>query len=242
MTRSVRMKISGLMAVVLVVAVGLAALRSGSDIWAGAWFLLTCGALALAAVGSVFDTRGARAWWLGFAIFGCGYLVLAFSYPPLLLDAPYPPTDSLLRFAMPYVGPGPSWLPGAHGLADNPYLQTGHCLLGLLAGTLGGVLAHALFSGAPVDPPPASCRSGRPSRLAVLGLIGFVLLAATAMAGARKAPGTWAGAIVLLIWGLLGLTTVGAACGQRRRARLAWERPSSARGTCSWLLGFPLLS
>jgi hypothetical protein len=144
MKRSVRMKISGLMAVVLVVAVGLAALRSGSAIWAGACFLLTCGVLALAAVGSVFDTRGTRAWWLGIAIFGCGYLVLAFSYPPFLEDAPFLPADSLLRFAMPYVGPGPSWLPGAHGLADNPYLQTGHCLLGLLAGTLGGVLAHAL--------------------------------------------------------------------------------------------------
>lgn len=240
MTRSMRTKISGLMAVVLVVAVGLAALRSGSAIWAGACFLLTCGFLALAAVGSVFDTRGARAWWLGFAIFGCGYLVLAFSYPPFLEDAPFPPTNSLLRFAMPYVGPGPSWLPGAHGLADNPYLQTGHCLLGLLAGILGGVLAHALFGSAPVDPPPVSHGSGRRSRTAVLGLMGFGLLAVTTVAGARKAPESWAGAIVLLNWGLLGLTTVAVACGQRRRRAACLGASLFGAGYLLLVAGLPL--
>ena len=224
MTRSVRMKISGLMAVVLVVAVGLAALRSGSDIWAGACFLLTCGVLALAAVGSVFDTRGARAWWLGFAIFGCGYLVLAFTYPPLLLDAPYPPTNSLLLFAMP--GTSAPVLPGSPVLMGSRTTLIFKPVIASLAYSPArsvGVLAHALFSGARVDPPPASCRSVRPSRPAALGLITFALLAATAMAGGGKAPGAWAGAMVLLIWGLLGLTTVGAACGQSSAARLVWE-------------------
>src|SRR5438045_81849 len=37
------------MGVVLIVSVGLAALRSGSEIWAGVVYLLTCGAIALAA-------------------------------------------------------------------------------------------------------------------------------------------------------------------------------------------------
>jgi hypothetical protein len=217
-THKKRATIAGLMGVVLAVSVALAALRSGSSIWAGAVFLLACGVLSLAAVGSVFDTGGARVWWLGFAIFGWGYLVMAFSNPPFFIDAPYLPTDSLLRFVMPYVGPSPPWLPGAHGLADNAYLQTGHCLLGLLAGTLGGVLAHVLFSNSQGDPQPANSGSARRrSWPAVLGLTGLALLASTALAGARKAPGSWAGVMVLLTWALIGLTTVAAACGQRRR-------------------------
>src|SRR3954453_21351554 len=143
------------MGVVLIVSVGLAALRSGSDIWAGVVYLLTCGALALAAVGSVVDTRGARAWWLGVTAFGCAYLALAFHPTPALSNTPWLPTDTLLRFASSYLEPGPYSLfrPGAHGLADNPYLQTGHCLLGLLAGTLGGSLASTLFGASRVGPP-----------------------------------------------------------------------------------------
>ncbi len=63
MTRSARMTIARMMGGVLVVAVGLAALRSGSHIWAGAVFLLACGVLSLAAVGSVIDTRGCWRTW-----------------------------------------------------------------------------------------------------------------------------------------------------------------------------------
>jgi hypothetical protein len=147
--RPVRFSVAGLMGVVLVVAVGLAALRSGSDVWAGAVFLLTCGVLALSAVGSVVDTRGARAWWLGFTAFGCTYLALAFRPTPALSDVPSLPTDRLLRLAAPYLEPSPYALfrPGSHAVADNPYLQTGHSLFGLLAGSLGGGLAYTLFGG-----------------------------------------------------------------------------------------------
>ena len=41
-------------------------------------FLLTCGVLCLAIVGIVCDVSARRAWWLGFALFGLGYLLLAF--------------------------------------------------------------------------------------------------------------------------------------------------------------------
>jgi hypothetical protein len=76
--RTIRFSIAGLMGVVLIVAIGLAALRSGSEIWAGVIFLTTCGVLALSIVG-IFCRRDAeRAWWLGFALFGWGYMALAF--------------------------------------------------------------------------------------------------------------------------------------------------------------------
>ena len=71
-----RTSIAGLMAVVLVVALALVALRSGSKAWAGTTFLVTCGVLALAVVGAVCRGGSARAWWLGFALFGWGYMAL----------------------------------------------------------------------------------------------------------------------------------------------------------------------
>ena len=50
--RTPRFSIAGLLGVVLVAAVGMAALRYASEAWAGAMFLLTCGVLALAVVGA----------------------------------------------------------------------------------------------------------------------------------------------------------------------------------------------
>jgi hypothetical protein len=75
---SIRFSIAGLMGLVLVAAIGLAALRTGSEAWAGVMLLLTCGVLALAVVGVFCGAPSERSWWLGFALFGWGYLALAF--------------------------------------------------------------------------------------------------------------------------------------------------------------------
>lgn len=77
MSRTIRFSIAGLMGAVLIVAIGLAALRSASEIWAGVIFLSTCGVLALAIVGIFCRREAERAWWLGFALFGWGYMALA---------------------------------------------------------------------------------------------------------------------------------------------------------------------
>src|ERR1700733_7909589 len=76
--RTIRFPIAALMVAVLIVALGLAALRNSSATWAGVTFLVTCAVLCLAVVGIVCDGDARRAWWLGFALFGWGYLVLAF--------------------------------------------------------------------------------------------------------------------------------------------------------------------
>ena len=70
----VRVSIAGLMGVVLVVALGLMAMRSGSYTWASAVLLLTCGLLSLGIVGMACGGTGERAWWVGFCVFGWGYL------------------------------------------------------------------------------------------------------------------------------------------------------------------------
>jgi hypothetical protein len=72
-----RVSVGGLLAVILFAAIGLAALRASTDLWAGlvnASALMLLGSAILAAI----LRRGAsRAFWLGFAVFGCGYLALA---------------------------------------------------------------------------------------------------------------------------------------------------------------------
>ena len=70
--RKPRFSIAGLMTIVLVAAVGLAALRSPSPAWAGTLFMVTCGVFGLAIVGAIYRVGVARAWWLGFCVFGIG--------------------------------------------------------------------------------------------------------------------------------------------------------------------------
>jgi hypothetical protein len=64
------------MYLVAVLAVGFAALRSGSEIWARMCLTATLAILAFAIIAVVYRREGRRAWWLGFALFGWGYAAL----------------------------------------------------------------------------------------------------------------------------------------------------------------------
>lgn len=79
---NLRFTIASLLGVVLVAAVGTAALRAATDLWDSVLFSATILAL-LAAVLLAVHRRGLRrAYWLGFAIFGAAYLV-ASVIPPV---------------------------------------------------------------------------------------------------------------------------------------------------------------
>ena len=222
-----RVRLASLLWLVAIAAVFLAALRSGSHTWAGVACLVACGLLALGVVG-VARTGGAeRTWWLGFAVFGWGYMYLAFWSAAYFAENELPtvPTEAMLEALRPYIGPPAPWLPGAHGLPDNPYWQVGHCLCGLLAALLGGALASAVFAARsnPSDRPSVDRQESgaalgrRWRRPEVIGLAVSVLFTSVALAGSRKAPGLWAGGTVLLTWGVLGLTSVAAARGREGR-------------------------
>src|SRR5262249_27409534 len=77
MLRETPISIAPLMGGGLIAAIGFGALRNSSEAWAGVMLLLTCGAILLAVAGALGRGPGERAWWLGFVLFGGGYLALA---------------------------------------------------------------------------------------------------------------------------------------------------------------------
>lgn len=72
-----RVSIAGMMALVVALGLAFASLRFPSEAVAGAVLLATLGALAFAVLAIVYRAAARRAFWLGFVLFGWGYMALA---------------------------------------------------------------------------------------------------------------------------------------------------------------------
>lgn len=94
-----RVSIAWLMGSVVVVAFGLAALAADTEIWCSATYTLALGLIGLGIAGAILGRGHSRAFWVGFAVFGGGYLVLAY-------DVPESVTSWIYRSPKPSV-PGP---------------------------------------------------------------------------------------------------------------------------------------
>lgn len=96
-----RITIRAVMALVLLVAVGVAALRYANDLWASLALTGVLLVVAVAALGAAFGRGSRRAWWGGFAALGFGYLSLSFG--PWFSSAirPQLATTWLLTYAEP---------------------------------------------------------------------------------------------------------------------------------------------
>jgi hypothetical protein len=75
--RRIRFNIASLLGVILVLGVGIAALRESSDLWDTAVFTLTLSALLISTLPAIHCTESKRAFWIGFALFGWMYLGFA---------------------------------------------------------------------------------------------------------------------------------------------------------------------
>ena len=211
----------------------MAALRSASETWAGVTLLATCGVLGLAVIGVVYRDVTERAWWLGFALFGWGYLALAYWSPFNITTLPtLTLTEAVFRKAgvvLPQFGVVRRSVAGFGGTADLSFPQIAHCFWALLAAILGGMLAAAFFA------VPAIC-SERSSteqqdanpyprmwwrRPAVFGESGIALTGTLAVVTSGLAPVLWAGLTFLLTCVLLGLAILGALV-VRGRPREIW--------------------
>ena len=70
-----RFSIASLLALIVFVAVGLAALQAASDAWDGGVFSLALLTLLTSALLAVHRGGRGRAFWLGFTLFGSAYLM-----------------------------------------------------------------------------------------------------------------------------------------------------------------------
>jgi hypothetical protein len=73
----IRFNIGGLLVLILVLGIGIAALRESNELWDSGLFTATIGILLVSVLLAVYRKGLTRAFWLGFAVFGWSYLVLA---------------------------------------------------------------------------------------------------------------------------------------------------------------------
>lgn len=71
-----RISLAQLLAIMIPIAIGLAAIASPSAFWEGAVFVLTLLVLFAAILGVIYRKGGERASWLGFSLFGWGFFLL----------------------------------------------------------------------------------------------------------------------------------------------------------------------
>ena len=204
--------------------------------------------LTLAIVGVVCRDGTERGWWLGFALFGWGYLLLAFWSS---LDLP---TTALLHSLQarlnPTIGRGAGGLQSVQfsGVLDRdvgmppivPFKQTVHCLFALLAAITGGTASCLLFGGrrkrdeqrdyqSKIGAQAPPLRSWlRPAFLWLLACGLILCLGVPGLYAARSSPEFWV---------MRDLFRDMRAAGNDRSGRNTWVRkaPASAgRGRTFW--------
>ena len=130
-----RFSIANGLAVIAIVAVALAALRTPSYLWANVTYSLALGAVVVAIINFAYSREAGRAYWLGFSL--CGGIYLTVCSVPMLRDSVGSRlvTETILDFIYPHLSPatspGPSatvawtinagfqWPPNAYGPPYN---------------------------------------------------------------------------------------------------------------------------
>jgi hypothetical protein len=166
-----RFSLAQSMAIVLLIRVGLAAMRSASLLWASAVFTLTVAVLSAAVLGAMARRGRARMTWAGFALFGWVYFGTTFGPWAAVHGVAAPPYVS--RWVLDYwdaqkwsgggrmdlVPPGevlfpPSpttWGMGGGAMPGTPtvplrdttqFRRIGHCLAAILFGLVGAILGR----------------------------------------------------------------------------------------------------
>ncbi len=230
---------AGLAVFAATAAAGVAALRDGSMEWYGTILVLNRVILGSALLIAIFHRGGpARAFWIGFALFGWGCNLLI--PPRSQYRIPDLPTTRLLLAARPFLDRDAAFrrgpiggFDGEPGLFDDrkggkpgdyPYLAIGDELWALATALLGGMMGRVVFgrSSARAEPsssPRASGTSRIGPLLAALAIAGGVILALATSIAALRSTGAaefWAGTTFALVSALAGLSGLAAIDGRRQ--------------------------
>ena len=176
--RSIRFSIAGLMAMVLLIALGFAALRNASDTVFAILLLVSRGVLGIAIVGGVCCSGARRAFWLGFAI--SGWIFIWCSVEPYPASPPLPTQTALFALGRAMGVPVDNPVLAHDRALMQTFFRVGQCVWSLIFAAAGGILARLLFgaaAGRAVE--LAQAPGSRPSRF------GHVVVAAVRRDGVR---------------------------------------------------------
>ena len=133
-----RFSIANILALIAILAVALAALRTPSYLWANVTYSIALGALVVAIVNLVYGREARRAYWLGFSL--CGGIYLTVYSVPMLRDSVGSRlvTETILDFIYPHLAPAtsqgsnvtvvwtgpqyPQWLPDTYSPTGSTYV------------------------------------------------------------------------------------------------------------------------
>ena len=144
-----KFSILGLLGIVAFVALGLGALFNANDVWTKLIFTASVLLLFTSVVGAVYSHGAARAFWLGFAVFGIGYFLLY--WDAVAGRAQELITHDAVMLAYNYI-PKPSDVtdPKLHPTVQGQrstlhyfnFRRIGHALWTVMFGFAGGVIAR----------------------------------------------------------------------------------------------------
>ena len=143
-----RFSITSILAITAVCAVGMMSLRTGGWFWARLWFSLVLVIQLTSVLGVVYRSGSARAFWIGFALFGWTYM--AISVVPAFRIAEYQLfgrelADSLKEYA-PAQNPGLVIQARELGIPIFTFSQTLTSTSVLAFAVLGGFIARWFYS------------------------------------------------------------------------------------------------
>ena len=220
--RNRRFPIAGLLAVLTVAVLDLMALRIASPYWEGLAFLLTCGAFCLALVGIVCRQHEKRLWWLGFALFGCGYLIVAHWS---MLELPTTSVLTSLEMRLHHRQPDVSF-----GWPSGSFARIGHDVCRTLRSTRGWSARPLLFQRpSRTHTPgryPGTARGSPTAALVALAdgrpavVTGLILIASSGSSPARSPGDSWAGGVFFATCLVLATIVLGAASSQTKHRRV----------------------
>ncbi len=150
-----RFSIANLLALIAILAVALAALRSPSYLWANVTFSFALGAVVLAVINVVYSRGAGRAYWLGFAL--CGGVYLAICSLPGVRESVCTrlATEAVLDFIYPHLAPESTSTPAV--AATTAWTATGTGSIQLMMGPSNTnntyTLGNIALSPPPLTPP-----------------------------------------------------------------------------------------
>lgn len=146
--RRLRFSLAVAFGAITVSSVAIVALCNGDWLWARLMFTMTLGLLLAAILAGVYRTGVNRAFWIGFAVFGWAYVMLAFipSFRVVEHHLPGKAVNSYLKEHAPKASSGTVIDTAGSRIAVFSFAQIVHLVVALIFACVGGLAGVYFYS------------------------------------------------------------------------------------------------